>query len=154
MMYSPKVRNPYNYDVDEASAEAGLVCPEETLTKQSFQEEVDINTIVRRFNLTGQLPENVAVPTYADFDEIFDFHSAMNVVAQAGEAFGLMPADVRARFHNDPGEFMDFVHDDRNYSEAVKLGLVMPPPVEGSGPASGPLDEGKGEPPADSKKPV
>lgn len=127
----PFVRNPYNYDMNQASDESGLKCEDKTLAKQSFLEEVDINTIVRRFNLTGQLPDNVRMPTYQDFEGIFDFHSAMNAVTRAEEAFRALPADVRSRFHNDPGEFHDFFLDENNRPEAVKLGLVEPkPPVE------------------------
>lgn len=136
------VRNAYNYNMNEASEESGLKCLDKTLAKQSFLEEVDINTIVRRFNLTGQLPENVRMPQYQDFEGIFDFHSAMNAISQADEAFSAMPANVRARFHNDPGEFVDFCLDPENRAEAVKLGLVeRPAPIEpvptATAPASG-----------------
>lgn len=133
----PFLRSTYNYDRDAASNESGISCSmEERMTKDSFKDECDINTIVRRFNLTGQLPENVAVPSYADFEEIFDFHSAMNLVTQANEAFDSMPAEVRSRFHNDPGEFMDFVSDESNRAEAEKLGLVIPSHLDPSEPGS------------------
>lgn len=121
-------RSAYNYDMDAASDVSGLKCLDESLAKQSFAEESDINTIVRRFNLTGQLPENVAAPVYADFDEVFDYHSAMNAIAKAHEAFDEMPADIRARFQNDPALFVDFCSDDKNREEAEKLGLVIPKP--------------------------
>ena len=45
--------------------------------------------------MTGQLPENVRVPQYVDFEEAFDFHSSMNVIRAAEEAFNAMPAEVR-----------------------------------------------------------
>ena len=51
------LRTPYNYDVDEVSAETGLACFDESLTQQQFKEESDINEIVRRFGLTGQTPD-------------------------------------------------------------------------------------------------
>jgi len=124
------VRSAFNYDMNAASDETALHCLDVSLAKQSFAEECDINTIVRRFNLTGELPSNVVAPTYADFEDIFDFHSAMNVVAQAHEAFGAMPAETRARFHNDPAEFLDFFNNEENRAEAVKMGLVVPPPQE------------------------
>lgn len=121
------VRSAYNYDVDAASLEAGLECLDVSLTKQSFSEEADINTIVRRFRLTGELPTDVRMPTYGDFTDVIDFHSAMNVVASARESFDAMPAEVRARFHNNPGEFVDFCSDGENLAEAIKLGLVDKP---------------------------
>ena len=121
---------PFNYDADLASDESGLFCGDVSRAKQSFAEEVDINTIVRRFHLTGELPSDVRVPQYGDFEAVFDFHSAMNVVAEAREAFDRMPADVRARFHNEPQEFLTFVLDEQNRAEAVKLGVVVKPEAE------------------------
>lgn len=140
-------RSPFNYDTDLVSEETGLKCEDETLAQQQFAEEVDINTILRRFGLTGELPTGVRMPTYGDFTEVHDFHSAVNAIAIAHEAFDAMPADVRARFNNDPGAFMEFVNKDSNRDEAVRLGLVVPPapaPVSGA-PAGG--GEGSVAPP-------
>lgn len=120
------VRAAYNYDTDEASNESGLHCPEPTLTKQEFAEEVDINTIVRRFGLDGKVPEDVRMPVYADYTNVHDFQSAMNAIALANESFDAMPARVRSRFHNDPEEFVQFCLDDKNKDEAAELGLVSP----------------------------
>lgn len=121
------VRSAFNYDMDKASDEAGLKCQDPTLAIQSGAEEADINTIVRRFGLTGQLPSNVRQPEYGDFTGINNYHEAMNAIIQAEESFEAMPAEVRARFHNDPGEFVDFVADEANRAEAEKLGLVRKP---------------------------
>lgn len=121
---------PFNYDADAVSMETGLECKDVSLTKQSFAEECDINTIVRRFGLTGELPTNVRMPSYGDFTGLGDFRDAMNAVVAAREAFDLMPADVRARFHNDPAEFVDFCSDEKNFEEAGKLGLVKPEVLE------------------------
>lgn len=112
------------------SDDVGLECRDPSLAKQSFAEEVDINTIVRRFGLTGQLPENVRMPTYGDFTGLSDFRDAMNAVVAARESFDLMPAAVRARFHNDPAEFVDFCSDSKNQDEALSLGLIAPEAME------------------------
>lgn len=124
----PFVRSAYNYDRDAASNESATGDWDESKTKQSFAEECDINTIVRRFHLTGELPTNVRMPTYQDFVGVFDFHSAMNAIVQASEAFDEMPAEVRARFHNEPAEFVAFCSDEANRPEAERLGLVKPKP--------------------------
>lgn len=120
----PFLRSEYNYDMQEASLESSLVCPEPTLAKQAFADECDINTIVRRFNVTGELPANIRMPSYGDFTGVFDFHTAMNAVAQAHESFEAMPAEIRARFHNNPQEFVEFCADENNRAEARKMGLV------------------------------
>ncbi|AXH75890.1 MAG: internal scaffolding protein [Microviridae sp.] len=129
-MSVPFVRSPYNYDRDLASAESALDCSgSPSLAKQSFADECDINTIVRNFGLTGQLPDNVTAPQYGDFEGIFDYQSALNAVIAAEDSFMAMPADLRARFHNSPQALLEFVSNDSNRDEAVKLGLVDPPPV-------------------------
>lgn len=120
-------RSAYNYDSDVVSLETGLCCEDVSLAKQSFAEEVDINTIVRRFNLTGKMPDDVRAPVYQDFQGIFDFHSAMNAVAGAGESFDQLPAEMRARFQNDPALFVDFCLNDKNRDELISMGLVVAP---------------------------
>ena len=124
-IHVPFVRNPYNYDTAEASDESGLRCEDPSLAVQDQRDEVDINTIVRRFGLTGQLPEDVRVPTYGDFTGVSDYHSAMNAVRMAGESFMAMPAEVRSRFGNDPGNFVAFCSDPANLDEMRKLGLAV-----------------------------
>lgn len=122
----PFIRGPYNYDMDAVSKATGSKIEGPSLAKQQFAEECDINTIVRRFGLTGELPEGVRMPTYGDFTMVKDFKSAMDALALANEAFEEMPAEVRARFHNSTEEFVAFCSDDANLDEAIKLGLVPP----------------------------
>lgn len=118
------LRTPYNYDREAASDDSGLMCADPSLAQQQFREDSDINTIVKRFNLTGEVPQGVNVPRYGDFALVYDYHSAMNLVLAADEAFMQMPAEVRARFRNDAGAFVDFVSDPANAAEAAKLGLI------------------------------
>lgn len=127
---SPFFRTPYNYDRDAASDESGLKCEDKSLAQQQFKEETDINEIVRRFGLTGQMPEDLRVPTYGDFTDVMDFQTAMNAVTQAQEQFMALPAELRAHFANDPQNLMTFLDDDRNRAEAEKLGLLKPHVVQ------------------------
>jgi len=101
--------------------------PDEGKTQQQFKEECDINTIVRRFGLTGKLPDNVRVPVSGDFTGVTDFQTAMNSVRRATEDFMALPADLRKRFGNDPQLLMEFMADPNNREDAVKLGLVNKP---------------------------
>lgn len=122
------VRSASNYDVDEASLDSGLFCPpEEGVTQQQFAEEVDINTIVKRFGLTGELPDVVKIPQSGDFTSVVDFKSAMDAIRSAEAGFMELPADLRARFENDPQRLMDFMENPGNLDEARKLGLVNKP---------------------------
>ena len=123
------LRSPYNYDMDEASNLSGLRCEDDSLAVQSSKDECDINTIVKRFGLTGELPGDVAMPQSGDYSNVGDFHSAMNVVRQAQEEFLRVPADIRARFANDPQKFTDFFADSDNQEEAIRLGLASRKPA-------------------------
>ena len=128
------LRTEYNYDMDAVSRETGLECQDDSLAVQSAADEVDINTIVRRFGLTGELPGDVDMPQSGDYAGVGDFHAAMNVVRKAEEEFMRVPAELRARFQNDPQRFSDFFNDPGNQEEAIKLGLAtrkpVPAPVE------------------------
>lgn len=99
----------------------------ETKTKQAPANEVDINKIMDKYLKTGQLPEP-RTPTFGDATEIPDYETAMNIVNAGREAFEALPAKIRERFGNDPRLFVDFVQDENNYDEAVKLGLVAEKP--------------------------
>jgi len=117
-------------DFSDRSLETGLKCLDDSLTQQQFRDESDINNIVDRFMKTGHLPDPVSMPQYVDYEGVFDFQSAMNVVRQADENFMRMDAKVRARFHNSPQEFLEFFADPANSEEAVRLGLAVPQPKE------------------------
>ena len=99
-------------------------------TKQSEAEEADINTIVRRFNLTGQMPTNIRTPQYGDFDGIESFQDAMDRVRQAQENFMLIPAEIRAKFGNDPGAFVEYATNPDNLPELRKMGLARDIPAQ------------------------
>lgn len=123
------LRTGYNYDRSQASLDSGLFCPEsEAVVQQQFAEEVDINTIVRRFGLTGELPDEVRVPMSGDFTDVMDYKSALDAVRAADAGFMELPAELRARFENDPQRLMMFMADDKNRAEAIALGLVNKAP--------------------------
>lgn len=124
------VRSAYNYDTDLASYESGLDCVEPSMTQQSFKDECDINTILERFNITGQIPVSPIDPQYGDFSGVTDYQSALNAVMAAQAGFDQLPAVVRQRFANDPAAFVDFCLDESNREEMVKLGLIIEKAVE------------------------
>ncbi len=118
------LRTPYNYDTDAASNESGLACEEPTLAQQHYKEECDINTILQKFSITGILPEAPLSPRYGDFSGISDYHTALNRVIAAQDEFDGLPAQIRARFDNDPAKLIEFLDDEANRPEAEELGLV------------------------------
>lgn len=138
------LRTPYNYDMNQASDEAGLRCLDPSLTQQQFKDETDINHIVDLFMKTGHLPTPASMPQYVDYEGVFDFQTAMNAVRAADENFMRMDAKVRARFHNSPQEFLEFFADPANAEEAVRLGLAVPTaePKGVASPAAEPAEAG------------
>lgn len=130
------LRCSFNYDADAVSRETAIDTNfdphtgEElpSMTQQSFKDECDINEIVRRFGLTGELPENFRAPQSGDFTGVTDFQTAMNAVIEAQAQFDSLPAHIREEFRNDPQRLMDFVSDDKNKDRAIELGLVPKAP--------------------------
>lgn len=120
----PFLRTPYNYDTMAVSNETGLQCTEDTLAQQHFKDECDINNIMERFGLTGDLPANPLPPQYGDFSGVLDYHSALNAVLAAQDSFNELPANLRARFENDPNNLIRFLDDPNNRKEAQEMGLI------------------------------
>ncbi len=108
--------------------------PGETLAKQAFKAECDINTIMTRFEKTGLLEHvNQHQGDYGDYTNVpADYQAALDQVMAAREMFGSVPSKIRARFENDPAKFLAFVEDPANAEEMYKLGLAKRP--EGSAP--------------------
>lgn len=113
-----------HYDVDAASLEAGLECKDESLTLQSQAQDADINVILKRFGVTGELPNGLRVPVYGNFEGVSDYREALDLIREADRAFMSLPAEVRNRFANDAGAFVDFASNPANLEELRKMGLA------------------------------
>lgn len=129
------VRVPGQYDADAVSLQTGLKCEDPSRTVQDQAEDTDINVMVKRFGITGEMPKNVRMPLEGEFFESLDLKDAMNVMNEATRAFMKYPAEVRERFGHDPVKMVQFLSDPENLAEARKLGLAEPeaappPPVE------------------------
>lgn len=106
--------------------------------KQEFKKVSDINDIVRRYQRNGVF-DYVARsrPAFADVSNVGDFRSMVARVRAAQEAFDLLPAIIRTRFHNSSTELVEFLQNGDNRDEAIKLGLIEAPkaPVPEPAPA-------------------
>ena len=125
----PFVRNPYNYDKDEASINDALLCQDASLAQQHMKDECDINVIVERFGVTGELPSVPVSPQYGDFSGVTDYHSALNQINATMDDFMALPAKLRVRFDHDPVKLLEFLENDQNRDEAIQLGLIDGQPV-------------------------
>lgn len=114
---SHKSITPLNYD------------PESSRTKQSFQEECDINNILKRYSMNDILNSMSTAPElYSDFSEVPDFHAAQEIIAKANQQFAALPANIRNAFQNDPAEFLKFAQTEGNAKALIELGLASPRP--------------------------
>lgn len=96
---------------------------EPSLTQQQFTDECDVNRIVRSHGFT---PADISQMRFADVSEVVSYEEALQTVRKAQESFSALPADVRARFDNDPAQFVNFIDNSANAEELVKMGLAIP----------------------------
>lgn len=94
------------------------------MTKQSFQDESNINTIMQKYVKTGVIDYVKDHPgNFVDLPLVEDYQAALNVVIKAGEAFDELPGSVRRRFENNAVGFLEFMDDPEKMEESVELGL-------------------------------
>lgn len=144
----PSFRTPYNFNRDDSSIATGLACQDLSLTRQDDAEDADINVIVGRFLKTGLLPEGVSVPQYGDFLEVSDYKSSLDLVRKAEQAFASYPADIRSKYANDVGVFLDAAYagrvpgitspDDNQKAPSGPSGADTAPAATGGGSVQGP----------------
>lgn len=127
MKYGSECRRVGAYDREVASLESGIDFDGQvSRTQQSQAADTDINVIVKRFKVTGLLPQGVRAPSYGDFENLGDFRSALDAIMAAEKSFAAMPAEIRHEFQNDPGRFVAFCSDPANVDRMRELGLAVP----------------------------
>lgn len=112
---------------------------QKSLTKQSFKDSTDINWILKQF-LPGQMEEFHAkfpgfeARKFGDASQVKSLEEMYQYIFDVEETFSELPADQRAKFDNDPVNFVDFCNDPNNQRGLTEMGLVAPstssaPPV-------------------------
>lgn len=98
-------------------------------TKQCFKAECNINNIVKKYDGGQGLLTHVnqAIAQYGDFTKVNEFQESLNLVNKSNENFAKIPSDIRRRFGNDAGLFLEFATNPENNEEMVKLGLAVKP---------------------------
>lgn len=112
----------------EVQLETAIDTGTRTVVQQHFQDEVDVNTIVRRFGLTREMPAGVAGGVYGDFTDISDYDSALARIRRADEGFMTLPPEVRERFGNDPSLLVRAASElsEAEFVEALKFEQTPP----------------------------
>ena len=97
-----------------------------TRTKQAFKDECNINNIVGQFMRTGQTAHVNSTPPQYGFHTGLDFRESLELITDAQSQFDSLPAKIRARFANDPAQYLDFATDSANLPEMREMGLALP----------------------------
>jgi phage internal scaffolding protein len=96
----------------------------ESMTEQSHKERTNINKIMARARRGIPVPVYDKKATYGDFADLPDYQGCLNRIIQAEQDFNKLPAEVRKRFENDPSKLIEFMSNEDNLEEAIKIGLV------------------------------
>lgn len=103
----------------------------ESLARQEFRDEADINNIIKRYQATGVLVDpsipRSRRPVFGDFSSAPSYQQAQDLVIRANEQFDALPVELRERFNYDPARLLAFLDDPKNREEAVKLGIIEAP---------------------------
>ena len=106
--HGSKVKKVYEPTFTETGARVLVCVGEEDLHGyiQSFKDEVDIQSIIKRFELGDSSGLNAQVGMYGDFTHVpSSLAEFLNLQNRAKIMFDQLPADVRSTFNNDVNQF-------------------------------------------------
>ncbi|WNK13115.1 MAG: internal scaffolding protein [Microvirus sp.] len=111
----------------DGSLSVETINTEPTMTQQQFQNECDVNLIMKKYEKTGEFTHLTSKQgIYADFSEIKDYHQMKQQLIEAELAFETLPPQVRLKYNNNPGDLIDALNDPKQQSELVELGILNP----------------------------
>lgn len=104
----------------------------QSMTRQEFASECDINGIMARYEkVGGHLGMPNREPIYLDLtSQPADLMDAMETMRAAEYAFMTLPAEVRKEFDNDAMRFVEYASDGANIDRLRQWGLAEPAPAE------------------------
>lgn len=116
------------FDEVRRTDDYGLNCGDERITEQEHKDECDINNILKKYQTSGLLDHvNTYQGNYQDCIDVGDYFEAQQKISYAQEMFASLPSQIRDRFSNEPANFLEFVQNEDNKDEMIKLGLMNPP---------------------------
>jgi phage internal scaffolding protein len=95
----------------------------ETKTQQSLA-GLTAKEIMERHQRTNTIPVHNLNPQYGVYDSGLQLQEALQITQDALDEFDGLPKEVRKRFNQDPSEIIDFLANENNRDEAIKLGLI------------------------------
>nr|WAE43863.1 MAG: internal scaffolding protein [Microviridae sp.] len=99
-------------------------------TRQEFKDECDMNKIIARYTPELLIESyNAFKGTFGDATEVSDYAELRDQVLATEEWFDSLPAKIRSMFDNQVSNAVDYLENEANFDEAVKLGLLVKPNV-------------------------
>lgn len=93
-------------------------------TQQNHKRECDVNYIIAKYDKTGIISRVQQIEArYGDVTGA-DFRKAQDLVLNAQNMFDQLPADIKKRFDQNAGKLLEFMENEENRGEAIKLGLI------------------------------
>lgn len=111
-------------------------------TKQAFKDQCDINKIMAKAMVKGDLSfaQKYDTQVFGEFDGEFTLLEAQGRLQRASEIFGELSSETRKEFQNDPLKFLAFANAPENRDRLVELlpqiaepGAYFPNPVQRGG---------------------
>lgn len=92
-----------------------------TMTEQHHEKSCNINNILARYQNTGLIDHvREYEGTYGDVTGA-DFKEAQDLITNEKSVFMELPAAVRAKFDNDPANYLDLVMTDEGIQELGQM---------------------------------
>jgi phage internal scaffolding protein len=96
---------------------------EPTMTEKHHAKDCDIRHIMRKAEKTGMIThQNQMEGTYMDLANRPDFEQSLNIINRGRDAFETVPASERARFANDPAQWIAYVQNPDNKEDMKERG--------------------------------
>lgn len=119
----------------------------EVMTKQDQRDSTDINLIIEQFKATGRVGQAIAkAPMYGDFSAARSLTEALELVAEAGNAFANLDPRIREAAGNDPVTFLNMMADEGGRTILEAAGATIATPATGGD--TPPAKPDQGAPPA------
>lgn len=115
---------------EKVNPHTGVVTYPPSRTKMEFQDQCDINNILKQYKVSGivtHINARASQGAYLDLPREVDFQTSLNIVKRGEQAFATLPSKIRDRFGNSPEKFLAFCADPENKDEMIKLGLANAP---------------------------
>lgn len=111
-----------------ADLETGELLREPSMTDQSYRNEVNVNSIMKKYFKDRDASIFRGPGSFIDLTTVTDLQGAFARVAAAEDAFMQLPSEIRTSLDNDPRNLESYLANPKNFDDAVKYGLFEKPP--------------------------